>query len=87
MSDFCGITASPRENELVLNGWEKQFTCDEPRLSEATELFESMGKDVIVENVVIENLPNGDACKECFISCSGEVKTIWTRTKNTNKVT
>ena len=70
----------------VQNGWEKQFTCGEPRLSEATELFEAMGRDVIVENIDIQNLPGGKGCKDCYLSCSGEIKTIWTRTKNTNKI-
>ena len=31
--------------------------------------------------VAIENLSDTDGCKDCFVSCSGDVKTIWTRNK------
>jgi hypothetical protein len=37
-----------REEELISLGWEKRFVADEPRLSEMTELYESIGFDVLL---------------------------------------
>ena len=41
-----------REAELEKEGWSRQFTSDEPRLSEAVELYKSLGFEVHLEPIV-----------------------------------
>jgi hypothetical protein len=81
MNDLCEIPITAEEIKLISKGWEKQFTCAEPRLTESVDLFLSMGREVMTIGVAIENLSDTDGCKDCFVSCSGDVKTIWTRNK------
>jgi len=65
--------------ELEALGWEKQFTRGEPRLSEMVELFESMGREVLLKPAETpDNYVNPD-CEACFISCDSNQKIIWTR--------
>jgi len=70
MSELCGTADSPRDEGLKSKGWIRQFTCGEPRLTEASELFESMAK---------EDQPMGASCDACLVGCGDEMKTIWTR--------
>ena len=86
MSESCGIKISSRDEQLITDGWIKQFTCGEPRLTETKELFESMGKEVHLEELTKEDQPLGADCDACFIACDETVKTIWTRAvkHNTN---
>jgi hypothetical protein len=87
MSELCGTAVSPRDEQLKADGWVKQFTCGEPRLTEAKELFESMGKEVHQEHMTKEDQPLGADCDACFIACDNEMKTIWTRHKTQNNNT
>jgi hypothetical protein len=66
-----------REEELRKEGWVKQFTASEPRLSEAVELYESLGFEVHLEPVRPEEL--SEECKACFEFAPEECKTIYTR--------
>lgn len=61
---------------LVEQGWEKRFTVSEPRLSEAVELYESMGYEVLVLPATPEEL-NEAECDACHDP--DHVKTIYTR--------
>ncbi len=81
MTDLCGVAYSPRDVRLRREGWVKQFTCGEPRLSEAIELFEEIGKEIRLEQMSSEDQLMGAECDSCFISCGDNLKTIWTRTK------
>jgi hypothetical protein len=73
-----------REEELIGLGWEKRFVADEPRLSEMTELYASIGFDVL-----LEPLPGKEelaACSEggctaCLDLDPDRYRTIYTRTK------
>jgi hypothetical protein len=67
----------PREEELKNEGWEKQFTYDEPRLSEAKELYESLGYEVLLEPATKEEI-SGD-CTVCFEEDMDKYKTLYTR--------
>lgn len=51
-----------REAELLAQGWTRQTTIGEPRLSEVVETYRSLGYDV----EVIEHRSVGDACGVCF---------------------
>jgi hypothetical protein len=65
--------------ELLAQGWTRQFITDEPRLSEAVEMYEEMGLEVLLEKVVID--PDSETCQICFEQDRDRYKTIWTRPK------
>lgn len=66
-----------REEELKRRGWTKQFTTDEPRLSEAVELYESLGYEVRLEPAAFNE--TSEACKTCLLADCSKYKTIYTR--------
>jgi hypothetical protein len=49
-----------RNEKLEREGWVKQFIANEPRLSEAVELYKEAGFDVH-----LEPLPKGRECEAC----------------------
>jgi hypothetical protein len=49
-----------RNEKLEREGWVKQFVANEPRLSEAAELYKEAGFDVH-----LEPLPKGQVCEVC----------------------
>ncbi len=68
-----------KQKELEKQGWTKQFTACEPRLSEAVELYKSLGLEVRLEPVIPEEL---DAqCKVCYESDKDKHRTIYTRAR------
>jgi hypothetical protein len=68
-----------RDEELKKEGWERQFTYDEPRLSEAKELYESLGYEVLLEPATKEEI-SGD-CTVCLEEDMDKYKTLYTRKK------
>jgi len=60
-------------------GWMRRFVTDEPRLSEAVELYKSLGYEVRLEPAIIDNVGE---CKKCLLhkDC-GDYKTIYVRPK------
>jgi hypothetical protein len=68
------------KDELEKNGWQRQFTTDEPRLSEAVELYIELGYEVHLESPS-ETEVLGD-CGVCFEGTLDKYKTIYTRKKN-----
>lgn len=60
---------SSREEELVSQGWTRQFCATGSRIQEAAELYESMGSEVLLEPLRIEDL----GCSQCFQAPSGSV--------------
>jgi hypothetical protein len=53
--------------DLKKEGWQLQFTTNEPRLSEAVELYESLGYEVRLEPACDElPLPDCASCYELF---------------------
>ena len=73
-----------REEELAAQGWTRMFTIDEPRLSEAVEMYEQMGLEVHLEPVVID--PESEVCQMCFEQDCERYKTIWTRPKGESRL-
>jgi len=67
-----------REAELARQGWKKQTTYDEPRLSELVAAYEEAGLEVRLEEPDREAL---DDCNACFGGSAGKLKTIYTRAK------
>ena len=66
-----------REVELGKEGWSRQFTADEPRLSEAVELYKSLGFEVYLEPVVPDE--SSEECAACLEVMCSRYKTIYTR--------
>jgi hypothetical protein len=53
-----------QEGELLAQGWVKQTTIGEPRLSEIVENYRSMGYEVFVIEHPVDT--SGDSCNTCF---------------------
>ena len=68
-----------REKKLEEKGWVKQTTIGEPRLSEIAELYRSLGYEVHLEPVELNELD--EECRRCFESEIDEVKTVYVRKK------
>jgi hypothetical protein len=66
---------STRRAELEAQGWTACFVADEPRLSEAVEMYESLGMEVRLEPV---NLDSGE-CTSCLQLCFDRCGMIYTR--------
>lgn len=73
-----------REEDLLAQGWIRQFNTDEPRLSEAVEMYEEMGLEVHLEPVVID--PESEVCQMCFEQDCDRYKTIWTRPRGESRL-
>ncbi len=67
-----------REAELTLQGWEKQSTNDEPRLSELVEMYQEIGMDVHLEPF---HPDEESECTECMKMAVEKYKTIYTQKK------
>ena len=63
--------------ELKKEGWIKRTTIDEPRLSEIVSEYESLGYEVHLEPVKLEDL--GEECKRCYLSQIDKLKTVYLR--------
>lgn len=64
--------------ELQAQGWVKQFTTAEPRLSEAVALYQSLGFEVHLEPM---RPGEGEgACYQCILA-ECDYQTIYTRKK------
>ncbi len=66
-----------REEELRQQGWQKRFTTDEPRLTEAVEQYKALGFEVLLDPVDTST----DACTACMEDSSEKYRTIYTRRK------
>ena len=67
------------EEELKREGWVKQFTTDEPRLSESVELYKSLGYEVRLEEAVFNK--DNETCRTCLQVDCNKCKTIYIRRK------
>jgi len=66
------------EKKLIKQGWEKQATYDNPRLSEMVEMYKEIGFEVHVEPF---NAENETGCSSCMQLMPDLFKTIYTRRK------
>lgn len=71
----------PREKQLKKEGWIKQNTIGEPRLSECVELYKSLDFEVRLEPVTLDELD--EECRKCYERERkiGSIKTIYIRPK------
>jgi hypothetical protein len=71
-----------RNKELEEQGWVKQFTTAEPRLSEVVQLYQSLGFEVHLEPMTPGE--GEGLCQQCiFAAC--DYQTIYTRKKGTHQ--
>ena len=69
---------------LESEGWTKQFVADEPRLSEAVELYNETGYEVHLEPLPRAGNPSelpmvGSKCTTCFDGNEDQYRIIFTR--------
>jgi hypothetical protein len=69
--------SSEREEELLAQGWTRQFVANEPRLSEAVEVYESLGMEVLLEPLPAEG-EEGE-CRSCLDAAPEQFRIIYTR--------
>jgi len=74
----CG-GGKQREEELRKQGWVRQFVTDEPRLSEAVELYRELGYEVRLEQTSFEEL--NQICKNCLEADCEKYRIIYIRKK------
>jgi len=67
------------ERKLEKEGWVKQTTIGEPRLSEIVELYKPLGYEVRLEPVTLDELD--EECRKCYEGEIDEVKTVYVRKK------
>ena len=68
-----------REEELISQGWEKQSTNDEPRLSELVETYKEIGFEIHLEPFNPDEEPG---CTECMKISPDIYKTIYIKKKS-----
>jgi len=66
------------DKKQIKEGWEKQATYDDPRLSEMVEMYEEIGLEVHIEPF---NAENETGCTGCMQLMPDLFKTIYTRRK------
>jgi hypothetical protein len=63
--------------ELEKLGWTKRTTIDEPRLSEIIEEYESLGFEVHLEQIKLEDLHK--ECRTCYENQLDKLKIVYTK--------
>jgi hypothetical protein len=65
--------------ELKKQGWIKRTIIDEPRLSEIVDEYESLGFEVRLEPVNLEEMDK--ECRRCYGNNAAKFKTVYIRKK------
>jgi hypothetical protein len=65
-----------REAELISQGWQRQATYDEPRLSEMADLYREIGMEVHLEPFHPEE---EKGCSGCLAESPDRYRTIYIR--------
>ncbi len=65
--------------EMKKEGWVKRTTIGEPRLSEIVELYKSLGYEVHVEPVTLDELD--EDCRRCYENEIDKLGTVYVRKK------
>jgi len=76
-----------RLETLEREGWTRQFVANEPRLSEAVELYKETGYEVHLEPIPKAGNPSdlpmvGSDCTTCFEGTEDQYRIIFTRKKD-----
>jgi hypothetical protein len=77
-----------RDKSLEAQGWKRQFVANEPRLTEAAEMYRELGFEVLLEPLPKEpecatcegtEEREKDECRVCFQGVEEQYKIIYTR--------
>jgi len=74
---MVGKSQTEMRAQLEKEGWTRQFTVDEPRLSEAIEMYKLLGFEVHLEPMVPDG--NSEECAACLEVMCDRYKTVYTR--------
>ena len=74
--------ASSREEQLLAEGWKKQSTLDESRLSEAVQTYKEIGFEV---TLVPFDPEQESSCTMCMQNTPEKYQTIFTRSLSENR--
>jgi len=83
-----GDRGRSRIQELEKEGWTRQFTASEPRLSEAAALYRDLGFEVRLEGLPIkqgcdpctgDEREDPEECRACFEGFEEQYRIIFTR--------
>lgn len=66
-----------RHDELEAEGWNRQFSAGEPRLSEAVAEYQELGFEVLL--APIDSLGMSGECSSCLVDTGDRIKIIYTR--------
>lgn len=90
-----GSKGQPGRERLEKEGWVKQFVANEPRLSEAVDLYKELGFDVHLEPLPAgqecdtctgtEGYQEKGECRVCFEGFEDQYKIIFTRRRKDSK--
>jgi hypothetical protein len=67
-----------RQAQLTRQGWQRQATYDEPRLSEMVDIYRDIGLEVHLEPFHVDDQPG---CTGCMAAKPELYRTIYTRSK------
>ena len=67
-----------RQAQLARQGWQRQATYDEPRLSEMVDIYRDIGLEVHLEPFHVDDQPG---CNGCMAAKPELYRTIYTRSK------
>lgn len=82
--------APSRESHLEAEGWTRQFVANEPRLTEAAEMYRELGFEVLLEPLPEVAQCGGcegasgteeTECRVCFQGVEDQYRIIYTRPK------
>jgi len=71
-----GPSRVARDRDLAREGWTRRFTGGPPRLSEVKELYETIGLEVLLDDLTPDELP--EDCDGCVVALSF-FRAIYTR--------
>lgn len=78
-SDSLESISVQSDPKLLADGWERRQLADPQRAAEVTELYKTLGFEVLAKELTESDF--GDACKTCAVAgCQGYVM-IYTRKK------
>jgi len=69
------------EEKLISDGWQKQATYDDPRLTEMVDMYKEIGLEVHLEPF---NPEKEKGCTGCMAFMPDTYKTVYTRKKEQN---
>ena len=75
--ELTPIQRGARDAELAREGWRRCFVSGGPRLEEIVELYESLGREVLLDHLTPEEL--AEECGDCSLALQ-LFRVIYTRT-------